>query len=45
MAAGGPPPLGLHILMGRNAPDKMRNMIANIATGPIAPVEMFARKA
>jgi SAM-dependent methyltransferase len=45
MAAGGPPPLGLHILMGRNAVDKIRNMIANISTGLIAPVEMIARKA
>lgn len=45
MAAGGPPPLGLHILMGRNAADKIRNMIANISAGLIAPVEMIARKA
>jgi len=43
-AAGGPPPLGLHILMGRNTPDKVRNMIANISTDRIAPVEMIARK-
>src|SRR6516162_5102691 len=43
-AAGGPPPLGLHILMGRNTPDKVQNMIANISTGRIAPVEMIARK-
>jgi ubiquinone/menaquinone biosynthesis C-methylase UbiE len=45
MAAGGPPPLGLHVLMGRNAPDRMQNMIQNIAKGRITPVEMFARKA
>jgi hypothetical protein len=31
--------------MGRNAADKIRNMIANISTGLIAPVEMIARKA
>jgi len=43
-AAGGPPPLGLHILMGRNTPDKVQNMIANIAAGRIAPVEIIARK-
>ena len=43
-AAGGPPPLGLHILMGRNTPDKVQNMIANIAGGRIAPVEIIARK-
>jgi hypothetical protein len=35
----------LHVLMGGNAPDKIWNMIANIPTGPIAPVEMIARKA
>ncbi len=43
-AAGGPPPLGLHILMGRNTPDKVQNMIANIAAGRIAPVEIIARR-
>jgi ubiquinone/menaquinone biosynthesis C-methylase UbiE len=43
-AAGGPPPLGLHILMGRNTPDKVGNMIQNISNGRIAPVEMIARK-
>jgi ubiquinone/menaquinone biosynthesis C-methylase UbiE len=44
-AAGGPPPLGLHILMGRNTPDKVQNMIQNVSTGRIAPVELIARKA
>jgi SAM-dependent methyltransferase len=44
MAAGGPPPLGLHVLMGRNAPDKIQNMIQNITNGRIAPVELIARK-
>src|SRR2546429_225917 len=44
VAAGGPPPLGLHILMGRNAPDKIQNMIQNVASGRIAPVELIARK-
>jgi ubiquinone/menaquinone biosynthesis C-methylase UbiE len=43
-AAGGPPPLGLHILMGRNTPDKLQNMIQNISGGRIAPVELVARK-
>jgi SAM-dependent methyltransferase len=45
MAAGGPPPLGLHVLMGRNAPDKIQNMIQSIAKGIIAPVELISRKA
>lgn len=44
-AAGGPPPLGLHVLMGRNAPDKIQNMIQSIAKGIIAPVELISRKA
>jgi ubiquinone/menaquinone biosynthesis C-methylase UbiE len=42
---GGPPPLGLHILMGRNTPDKVQNMIQNISSSRIAPVELIARKA
>jgi ubiquinone/menaquinone biosynthesis C-methylase UbiE len=44
LAAGGPPPLGLHVLIGRNAPDKIQNMIQNVASGRIAPVELIARK-
>jgi SAM-dependent methyltransferase len=43
-SAGGPPPLGLHVLMGKNSPDKVRNMIANISSGQIAPIELIARK-
>lgn len=43
-SAGGPPPLGLHILMGDNAAQKIRNMLDNITAGIIAPVEMIARK-
>jgi SAM-dependent methyltransferase len=43
-ATGGPPPLGLHIVMGRNTPDKVKNMIENISSGRIAPVELIARK-
>lgn len=44
-AAGGPPPLGLHILMGKSMPDKVQNQIQNISNGRIAPVELIARKA
>lgn len=40
----GPPPLGLHILMGSTAPEKIGNMIGNISRGVIAPVEIIARK-
>jgi hypothetical protein len=43
-AAGGPPPLGLHVLMGKSAPEKVRNMIDSISGGRIAPVELIARK-
>jgi SAM-dependent methyltransferase len=43
-AAGGPPPLGLHVLMGKTTPAKVENMVANIAAGRIAPVELIARK-
>jgi hypothetical protein len=41
---GGPPPLGLHILMGSNTSDYVQNMIENVSTGRIAPVELVARK-
>lgn len=42
--ANGPPPLGLHILMGATAPQKVQNMLDNISAGRIAPVEMIGRK-
>jgi len=43
-ANGGPPPLGLHTLVGESTAIKFRNMIDNIASGHIAPIEMIARK-
>ncbi len=43
-AAGGPPPLGLHILMGETAPIKRKNMIENISESRVAPVELIAEK-
>jgi SAM-dependent methyltransferase len=45
MAESGPPPLGLHIVMGKDAATKAANMAKNIAKGAIAPVLMLARKA
>ncbi len=42
--AGGPPPLGLHTLMGESSALKVNNMIHNIEAGRIAPVEIIARK-
>lgn len=43
-ALDGPPPLGLHILMGKTAPLKVSNMLENIAAGRVAPVELIAEK-
>lgn len=43
-AAGGPPPLGLHVLMGKTTLEKVQNMIDSISKGRIAPVKLIARK-
>lgn len=43
--AGGPPPLGLHVLMGPDAPAKVANLLAALEPGIIAPVEMICRRA
>ncbi len=40
---GGPPPLGLHLLMGASAPQKAANMMDNLERGLIAPTEIIAR--
>jgi hypothetical protein len=45
IAESGPPPLGLHILMGPDAPVKVANMVENIQQGRAAPVEIIARRA
>lgn len=42
--AVGPAPLGLHTLMGERRGDQIRNMIANVSAGRIAPVEMIAER-
>jgi hypothetical protein len=36
-------PLGLHIVMGASAEQKVKNMIADISSGLIAPTEMICR--
>lgn len=41
---GGPPPVGLHMLMGKSTPDKIANMLSSISAGLIAPVEIVAYK-
>jgi SAM-dependent methyltransferase len=43
-SAVGPPPLGLHILMGSTAPVKIENMVENISRNLIAPIEIIAEK-
>src|SRR4051794_20164992 len=43
-AESGPPALGLHQLMGPDAPAKVANMIANIERSVIAPVETIAKR-
>ena len=43
-AAGDPLPLGLHMLMGERLQDQIKNMIANISKGIIAPVELITQK-
>lgn len=41
--AGGPPPLGLHLIMGADTALKVQHMVRNIQTGLIAPIELHAR--
>ena len=41
--AGGPPPLGLHLIMGDNTALKVQHMVRNIQSGLIAPIELHAR--
>ena len=43
IAESGPPPLGIHLLMGETAREKIANTVANIKAGRIAPVEMILR--
>jgi len=42
-APGRPAPLGLHIVMGANAAQKIANMVGDIGRGVIAPVEMICQ--
>ena len=42
--SGGPPPLGLHILMGATTPEKVANMIGNLERGLLGPTEIICRK-
>jgi ubiquinone/menaquinone biosynthesis C-methylase UbiE len=42
---GGPPPLGVHVLMQQNSEERVKNMVANLKRGSVAPAEIVARKA
>ncbi|MDY0872677.1 class I SAM-dependent methyltransferase [Dongia rigui] len=44
-AAEGPPPLGLHVIMGPQAKIRLQNVMAALEQGHIAPVEMILRAA
>lgn len=41
--ASGPPPLGLHVVMGQSAPRKVENMSDNVRRGLIAPTEIICQ--
>ncbi len=43
-AEKGPPPLGVHLVMGESASEKLMNVKSNIESGRIAPVQMIARR-
>ena len=43
-AAKGPPPLGLHLLMGPKTAEKVANMVRHVEAGLIAPIALLARK-
>jgi ubiquinone/menaquinone biosynthesis C-methylase UbiE len=42
-AKGGPPPVGLPILMGASTPQKVANMVGLLERGVIAPTEIISR--
>jgi ubiquinone/menaquinone biosynthesis C-methylase UbiE len=43
IAEGGPPALGLHLLMGEKTPIMLGNVLAALKEGVLEPVELFAR--
>ncbi len=43
VAESGLPPLGTHIAMGADFPHKVRNLVANLENGLLAPIEMICR--
>jgi SAM-dependent methyltransferase len=43
VALNGPSPLGPHVLLGATAPERLANVMAALAQGRIAPIEIIAR--
>jgi hypothetical protein len=43
-AAGGPPPLGLHLLTGANTREKFANLAKALETHQVEPVVLIARR-
>ena len=43
-AKDGPPPLGLHLLLGSNGKEKFANMLANLEAGCVSPVIIIAQR-
>lgn len=43
-ARNGPPPLGIHLIMGESAAERLGNVMTNIKNGCIAPVQMIATR-
>lgn len=42
--AGGPPPLGLHLIIGPDTPVKISNMVDAFVADTLAPVELICRR-
>ena len=40
---GGPPPLGIHILMKQDIPEKLRNYVSSLEACALGPVEIVCR--
>jgi ubiquinone/menaquinone biosynthesis C-methylase UbiE len=43
LPGGAPPPLGIHLIIGNDAPVKLKNMVVNIGAGRCGPWEIIAR--
>ena len=44
IAETGPPPLGLHLVMGPDASQKIANVVAGLEQGVVAPIELICRR-